>query len=353
MNLAKAVSGSFESHVLWLKTPKFFGNGGTLGETASQASFISHDVWARSLYTGYASFRAPLKKLVRKICPEIVFFIRPELGFLVPVVKGRARTVVFVHDTFAETLYPDSLKFRLLNLFYIRPTVQADSFVYNSRWTREQAAEHFGPRMSQKPGAVIGCPIDSVLFNRAESVPSPEEKKKFLRKYGMKNFEGMCLNVSLDEPRKNIETFFEMARLRPHVAFVRIGKFSERLRAIVNEKKLYNVYHFSQFRAQELRDFYRHADLVVYPSLLEGFGLPPIEAIACGTPAVGAATSAVKENLDGVCPLVDPPTDAGAYARVLDRVLAGENVVDETGARKLLEHCSMDAFTRRVLDFLK
>ena len=352
LNLAKAVSGSFEAHVLWLKTPKFFGTA-TPSKTASSdnPTYVSHEVWAKSLYTGYLSFRAPLKKLVKKIQPEIVFFIRPELGFLVPVVKGRAKTVMFVHDTFAETLYPNSMKFKLLNLFYIRPTVKADFFVYNSNWTREQAADHFGVEMSSKPGTVIGCPIDSALFNKPETQPTFEEKKAFLRKYGIKNFDGMCLNVSLDEPRKNIETFFEMASLRPHVAFVRVGKFSERLRAIVNEKKLYNVYHFSEFKAHELRDFYRHADLMVYPSLLEGFGLPPIEAIACGTPAVGAATSAVKENLEGVGPLIDPPTDAEAYARVLDRVLAGENVLDNEKAAALLDHCSMKSFSQRVLTF--
>ncbi len=351
LNLVKAVSGKFDAHVLWLKTPKFFGEADKKAATSQDSNYVSHEVWAKSLYTGYLSFRSPLKKLVKKIQPEIVFFIRPELGFLVPVVKGRAKTVMFVHDTFAETLYPNSTKFKLLNLFYIRPTVKADYFVYNSNWTREQAADHFGVEMSSKPGAVIGCPIDSDLFNKPEKIPTLEEKKQFLRKYGIKNFDGMCLNVSLDEPRKNIETFFEMARLRPYVAFVRVGKFSERLRAIVNEKKLYNVYHFNSFGAHELRDFYRHADLMVYPSLLEGFGLPPIEAIACGTPALCAATSAVKENLEGVCPLIDSPTDAEAYARVIDRVLAGENVLDESNAKKLLEHCSMESFSKRVVEF--
>jgi glycosyltransferase involved in cell wall biosynthesis len=134
---------------------------------------------------------------------------------------------------------------------------------------------------------------------------------------------------------------------------VRVGKFSERLRNIVNEKKLYNVFHFNEFKALELREFYRHADLMVYPSFLEGFGLPPIEAIACGTPAVGAATSAVRENLAGVCPLVDPPTDAEAYAKVLDRVLAGENVVNADAAQKLLDYCSMKSYSERVLGFLE
>ena len=67
---------------------------------------------------------------------------------------------------------------------------------------------------------------------------------------------------------------------------------------------------------------------------------------------MGAATSAVKENLEGVCPLVDPPTDAEAYVRILDRVLAGENVVDENKAAALLDHCSMKSFSKRVVEFL-
>ena len=352
MNLVKAVADEFESHVLWLKTPKFFGMQSE-SESVQDDLYVSHEVWAKSLYSGFITFRRPLKKLVQSLEPQIVFFIRPELGFLVPVVSGLSKTVMFVHDTFAETLYPNSIKFKLLNLFYIRPTVKADFFVYNSDWTRVQAESHFGVDMSKKPGAVIGCPIDSDLFNKPEVAPTVADKKAFARKYGIKNFDGMCLNVSLDEPRKNIETYFEMAVLRPNVAFVRIGKFSEHLREIVNAKKLYNVYHFNELQAQELRDFYRNADLMVYPSLLEGFGLPPIEAIACGTPAVGAATSAVKENLEGVCPLVEPPTDAEAFAKVLDRVLAGEKVVDENKAAALLDYCSMKSFAKRVLDFLK
>ncbi len=247
MNLVKAVAGEFEPHVLWLKTPKFFGDAGKNAATSQDSIYVSHEVWAKSLYTGFIGFRSPLKKLVKKIQPEIVFFIRPELGFLVPVVKGCAKTVMFVHDTFAETLYPHSPKFILLNRFYVRPTVCADAFVYNSNWTRGEASAFFGPRMANAPGCVIGCPIDSELFSLPESPVTPEQREAFRRKYGIRNYQAMCLNVSLDEPRKNIDTYFEMARLRPDVAFVRVGKLSERLRGIVNEKRLMNVFHFNQF----------------------------------------------------------------------------------------------------------
>ncbi|SHK46330.1 Glycosyltransferase involved in cell wall bisynthesis [Fibrobacter sp. UWEL] len=363
LNLIKAVTPEFEAHVLWLKTPKFFPDAEKSAQGAASVvspdSYTSHEVWGKSLYTGFFSFRSPLKKVVKDVQPDVVFFIRPELGFLVPVAKSalkscknNGRTVMFVHDTFAETLYPTSPKFILLNLFYIRSCVSASTFVYNSGWTREEAAKHFGPKMSNAPGTVIGCPIDSELFNKPEVAITAEDKKAFRRKKGMRNFTGMCVNVSLDEPRKNIDTYFETARLRPDVAFVRVGKLSERLREIINVKKLYNVFHFERLNADELRDLYRHADLMVYPSLLEGFGLPPIEAIACGTPALCAATSAVKENLDGVAPLIDPPTDAEAYAKVIDRVISGENVLNEEKAAELLLHCSMKSFKERVLNAL-
>lgn len=360
MNLLDAVHDSFEAHVLWLKTPKFFpgeaGKKSAAGPVVDSRGFTAHEIWAKSLYTGFFAFRSPLKKVLREVAPDIVFFIRPELGFLVPVSESAcpsAREVLFVHDTFAETLYPHSIKFKLLNMFFVRGTLCADGYVYNSSWTRGEAAKYFGKKMAYAPGKVIGCPIDSALFKVPDSPVSAGERAAFRKKHGMRNYKGMCLNVSLDEPRKNIDTYFEMARLRPDVAFVRVGKFSERLRNIVNEKKLYNVFHFNEFSAQELRDFYCHADLMVYPSFLEGFGLPPIEAIACGTPAVCARASAVAENLDGVCPLVAPADDAEAYARVLDRVLAGENVVEEGAARKLLDYCSMKAFSERVVDFLE
>ena len=361
MNLLDAVHEKYDAHVLWLKTPKFFPDEVAAKKPASvpvedARGFTAHEVWAKSLYTGFFAFRSPLKKVLREVAPDIVFFIRPELGFLVPIAKSACpstKSVMFVHDTFAETLYPHSVKFKLLNMFFIRPTVCADSFVYNSGWTRGEAAKYFGKKMADAPGKVIGCPIDSALFNAPETPVTKEERAAFRRKNGMRNFQGMCLNVSLDEPRKNIDTYFEMARLRPDVAFVRVGKFSERLRNIVNEKRLYNVFHFNEFNALELREFYRHADLMVYPSFLEGFGLPPIEAIACGTPAVCARASAVEENLDGVCPLVTPADDAEAYARVLDRVLAGERVIDADAASKLLDYCSMKSFSERVLGFLE
>jgi len=339
LSIMHALEPDFDVDTLWLKTPKFFGKNATRNNL---------EIWAPSLHVGFFTFRHPFKKILRRECPDVVFFIRPELGFLVPVAKSAcaAKVVMFVHDTFAETLYPDSLKFKVLNRFFIRDTVKSDYYVYNSRWTRGEAEAHFGTAGTR--GKVIGCPIDSNLFCPPEQPVDDAARDAFRRKFGLASYRAVCLNVSLDEPRKNIETYFEMARQCPDVAFVRVGRLSERLSQIINRDKLTNVFHFPEFKAHELCDFYRHADLMVYPSLLEGFGMPPIEALSCGTPSVAAATSAMKENLDGVVPLADPPTDVDAYVEILKRVLAGENVVDDAKKTQLLEYCSNESFARRV-----
>jgi glycosyltransferase involved in cell wall biosynthesis len=76
------------------------------------------------------------------------------------------------------------------------------------------------------------------------------------------------------------------------------------------------------FIAQEdLPALYRQAGMLVYPSLYEGFGLPPLEAMACGTPVVASNTSSLPEAVGEAALTVDPTHAeeiAAAMARLLD-----------------------------------
>jgi glycosyltransferase involved in cell wall biosynthesis len=71
----------------------------------------------------------------------------------------------------------------------------------------------------------------------------------------------------------------------------------------------------------DLPAFYRGAEMLVYPSLYEGFGLPPAEAMACGTPVITSNTTSLPEVVGEAALTVDP-TDvraiAGAMATLLD-----------------------------------
>jgi glycosyltransferase involved in cell wall biosynthesis len=71
---------------------------------------------------------------------------------------------------------------------------------------------------------------------------------------------------------------------------------------------------------QDVPALYREVDVLVYPSLYEGFGLPPLEAMAAGTPVVAARAACLPETLSDAAVLVDPH-DAGALAAAVESLL--------------------------------
>ena len=72
--------------------------------------------------------------------------------------------------------------------------------------------------------------------------------------------------------------------------------------------------------AEELPAWYNAAHALVYPSLYEGFGLPPLEAMACGTPVIASTASSLPEVVGEAGLLVDP-LDVDALAAAMARVL--------------------------------
>lgn len=77
----------------------------------------------------------------------------------------------------------------------------------------------------------------------------------------------------------------------------------------------------SRYDDRTLAEFYRSLDVFVFPSLYEGFGLPPLEAMACGVPVVLTDSGGVREfAVDGENCLMVPPGDAGALAGAIRRV---------------------------------
>jgi glycosyltransferase involved in cell wall biosynthesis len=71
---------------------------------------------------------------------------------------------------------------------------------------------------------------------------------------------------------------------------------------------------------EDLPAMFNLADVFVYPSLYEGFGIPVLEALACGTPVVTSNLSSIPE-ITGDCALLVPPADQGALTAALRRLL--------------------------------
>jgi glycosyltransferase involved in cell wall biosynthesis len=90
---------------------------------------------------------------------------------------------------------------------------------------------------------------------------------------------------------------------------------------------------------REIPLWYNAARLFVYLSEYEGFGLPPLEALACGTPVVASNRSSLPEVVGEAAVLVDP-TDAHAIADAMQRVL------DDTTLHSRLAHAGPDQASR-------
>ena len=150
LDTKKALNSDYDVKIVWLTTPQYFSQSPITDN-------VDESIAASSLYSGFYSFRKFLIPIAKSFAPDFVLFIRPELGFLVPIVKKAipsSKVLVQVHDTFAETLYPNSIKFKLINQFFIKNTVKADAYILVSVHTQIEAQNHF--KISNKPVRVVG-----------------------------------------------------------------------------------------------------------------------------------------------------------------------------------------------------
>jgi len=85
---------------------------------------------------------------------------------------------------------------------------------------------------------------------------------------------------------------------------------------------------------QDLIKFYNTADLFVFPSLYEGFGLPPLEAMACGCPVITSNTSSLPEVVGNAGFTLDP-VDYDSFAEAMYQILTSETLKNEMRDKSL------------------
>src|SRR5207247_8189136 len=160
------------------------------------------------------------------------------------------------------------------------------------------------------------------------------------KRYGLPP--GYILSLGTREPGKNRLTLLQaMSRLVNtgrdlHLAVVgQQGWRSDEEEAAVEALGLIGRVHFTGYVPQaDLSALYNAASVFVFPSLHEGFGLPALEAMACGTPVVTSDRSSLPEVVGEAALLVDP-LDTGALAAAITRLFADEGLARELRERGL------------------
>jgi len=145
--------------------------------------------------------------------------------------------------------------------------------------------------------------------------------------------EGYILYLGLNKPHKNlvrlVEAYSRLATSRPLILAGREDpRYPEaRLKAIslgLGERARF----LGDIPEEDLPALYSGAALFVFPSLYEGFGLPALEAMACGTPVICSNTSSLPEIAEGVALTFDP-SNAEEMAQTMERALEDEGLRQE------------------------
>lgn len=255
-------------------------------------------------------------------------------NFLLPPVR-RGRTIVTVHDlaflVHPEYAYPALQRF--LTAAVPRALARADHILADSEATRGDAIRLFG--LSPERISVVGAGVEP-RFRPLDRAALQEVADR----YGLSDVP-FVLTVGTLEPRKNLDGLirgFALARRLadfPHHLVVVGGKgwLYEKIFAEVERSRVGDVVHFLGFVPDtDLPALYNLADLFAYPSHYEGFGLPVLEALACGTPVLCTATSSLPEIAGDAAWLI-PPGDDEALATALARLLSDADLRRELGRR--------------------
>lgn len=267
-------------------------------------------VWEQTLFP----------RLVRRSGVDLLH----SLHYTRPLVLPCASVVTFHDMTFF--LFPH-LHTRSKRLFFPRAILysarKADALVAISESTRQDAIRLLGI----PPHKIFTTPLGVSPDYRPVSEASLLEEVR--RRYRLP--EKFILYVGLVEPRKNLplllKAYKSLTRQRQDYPLVIVGRFGWMYEQVIRQIDLLELkekVHFAGYvPAQDLPIVYNLADVFVYPSLYEGFGLPPLEAMACGTPVITTAVSSMPEHV-GEAGILVPAQDEQALSQAILAVLGDQ-----------------------------
>lgn len=259
----------------------------------------------------------------------ILHFTNQTLAFLAR--RAPARSVVTVWDLIE--IHDPQIRFgggiaRVLH----RGIPDAAHIITCSEATAREVREEYAvpsDRLSVVPPSLPS------LLQFSPTVWDTEEGKRFLADANLLERSPVVLYVGSEHRRKNlrrlVDAFAIVQRSIPHARFVKIGGAGvaygrrEMLDAIRHHGLEKNVRIIEESHDAVLRLWYHAATVFAFPSLYEGFGFPPLEAMACGTPVVTSNRSSLPEVVGDAALLVNPE-DTDAIASALLRVLTDTNL---------------------------
>lgn len=217
------------------------------------------------------------------------------------VAKRLTPTVVTVHDII-EVIEPQDSRAALLNKYLYSGISKASHIIAVSEYTKKTIMDYY-----RLPAARISVIPNGVA---AEFYPIDDFKhsigfQEICRELRLGDAHPIVLYVGSDHPRKNVpvalEVFARLQQKRPDAVFLKVGEpgipagRTETLEAIDRLGIKQSVRFVGRVSNERLNLLYNLANVFLYPSRFEGFGLPPLQAMAAGLPVVTSNATSIPE----------------------------------------------------------
>lgn len=265
---------------------------------------------------------------------DIMHWFQPRLYPFFWLASSRhfVATLYGAGDVTAPGAFPPSR--RMFNFVLRHFNGKLDAMIAISQFGKEEIQEYYGAPPER---VFVTYPGGGERFR---IIPREEAQNNIREKFGING--PFILDVSRLEPHKNVETLihaYKVAREKDvgH-KLVLVGKKSgnyEKLRALADSTGYgTDIFFISYATDKELNAIFACADLFVFPSLNEGFGLPLVEAMSMGVPIITSNTTALPEVVGDAGITVDP-LNTEKLADEVRRVLADNKLREELRARGL------------------
>lgn len=277
-------------------------------------------------YTLSEQLRFP--RLLKKYNLDLVHFPHFNVPFFY-----RRKFVVTIHDlillhfpTVRSTMLNPIiywLKFIAYRIVIYSAIFSSKSIIAVSKFTEKDILENFKKISPDKINVTYEACEDYCIL-------SPKKREDVLAKYGI--ISPYILYVGNAYPHKNLErlilAFAEVVKKTENLHLVFVGKedyFYEELKKFSDERRIKNVLFADYVPDYDLDTIFHNASLYAWPSLYEGFGLPPLEAMAKGTPVISSDHACMKEILEESAFYFDAEKET-EITKAIERVMRDEDL---------------------------
>ncbi len=249
--------------------------------------------------------------------------------------RGGRRNVVTMHDV-APFVYPaaDPEKRRSQQTPFEISARTADRIIADSHFSKSGIEAHLGV----EPGRIVVVPLaadERFTPGKPEELPAALRDRRYV------------MYVGTLEERKNAGTL--IAAWRNSLAPQGIA-----LAVVSDENVPAGVVALRDLGLERFRDIYRGALCLAFPTLYEGFGLPALEAMACGAPVAVSRVASLPEVCGEAARYVDEPLSVAAWEAALLEIASSDELCADLSRRGLEQAArfSWDATARATLDVL-